>query len=469
MEPMPKDNYKNKNVLVEEVDEEPQDSKKVDPFDNAQIDNRKTNDIAVYIKNMSTVPEDSNYFLISFRSNFIPNIVLLCALLIIILSEIIYKNTLFKYSLTYEQNLQNSLTKTAIEFFNIISILGNGVLIGLGLFFIFCYYSLVQTIVICAGLILIVYFHDVLKLIYNDPRPFWLNTILFQGECEISYGNPSGHSLIGFYFYLSLTYYLCQSVFKKYNSLIKFSIYLFSFLFAALTAFSRLVLGVHSLDQVLYGSFLGIFAFLIFTFVFKIYDMPLNHYLKFYKVRKYINVFSLSLLCMLIFPFILYAFIDIKKDKEKYDLALEKKCGKEDNYKFYSRNCLVESLIILLLCGMYLGQFIFCFLVNKKKTQLLEENQANPNFNKEDYLVLEESVNHWNIQLKKILKNFILLIKIIGVGVVALIPGIFYLLIPGDNTSLGNILIFKVGLPLFLIGLLAFGPCLYGIIYLLKE
>ena len=129
----------------------------------------------------------------------------------------------------------------------------------------------------------------------------------------------------------------------------------------------------------------------------------------------------------------------------------------------------MESLIILLLCGMYLGQFIFWYLVNKKKTQLLEENQANPNFNKEDYLVLEESVNHWNIQLKKILKNFILLIKIIGVGVVALIPGIFYLLIPGDNTSLGNILIFKVGLPLFLIGLLAFGPCLYGIIYLLKE
>ena len=469
MEPIPKDNIKNNNILVEEEDEEPQDTKKIDALDNNQIGNRQTNDIALNIQDLS-VPADSNYFITSFRSNLIPNLVLLGALLIIIVLEIIYKNTLFKYSLTYEQNLQESLTKSVIEFFKIISICGNGVLIGIGLFFIFCFFSLVKTVLICAGLILMIYLHDIMKLIYNDPRPFWINTILFQGKCECSYGNPSGHSLIGFYFYLSITYYLCKSYFKHYNNFIKFSIYLFSFLFAALTAFSRLVLGVHSLDQVLYGSFLGIFAFLIFTFTFKIYDMPLNHYLKFYRVKKYINVTIILLNIMLILPFILYSLIDFNKDKKNYEIAMDKKCPNVDEFKFYSKSCLAESLVILLLCGAYFGQFIFWHLISKKKSQLFEENQVNPNFNKnDDYLTLENSVNNWNIHLNKVLKNFMITFKILGVVIIAIIPGIFYILVPGDSTSFGSILIFKIGLPLFLIGLLAFGPCLYGIIYLLKE
>ena len=84
MEPMPKDNIKNKSILVEEEDEEPQDTKKVDASDNVQIGNIKTNDIAINIQDMS-IPVDSNYFLASFRSNLVPNLVLLSALLIIML------------------------------------------------------------------------------------------------------------------------------------------------------------------------------------------------------------------------------------------------------------------------------------------------------------------------------------------------------------------------------------------------
>ena len=103
-----------------------------------------------------------------------------------------------------------------------------------------------------------VYLTDIIKLLYNDARPFWLNTILFQGKCETSYGNPSGHSLIAFYFYLSFAYYLCKNNFMKYNKSIKIGIYITAFILSVLTAFSRLVLGVHSLDQVIYGSLFGI-------------------------------------------------------------------------------------------------------------------------------------------------------------------------------------------------------------------
>ena len=99
MEPMPKDNYKNKNILIE--DEEPQDTKINEISPNDQIDTKRTNDIALNIKDESLTSSNSNYFLNSFYQNYLPNIVLLSALLILIIVEIIYKDALFKYSLTY--------------------------------------------------------------------------------------------------------------------------------------------------------------------------------------------------------------------------------------------------------------------------------------------------------------------------------------------------------------------------------
>ena len=465
MDEMPRDNYKKKDILVDE--EEPQDSNINQILQDNQAGNKSTIDVALKVDNFDTHPKDnSNYFITSFFQNFIPNIVLLSGLFLLIIAEIVYKDSLFEYSLIYEQNLQNSLSKGALKLFSIVSITGNGLFIGLGLFFIFCYFTLIKMILICVGLIIMVYLHDLFKLIFADPRPFWLNTILFQDKCETSYGNPSGHSLISFFFYLSFSYYLCQINKIKANNTLRISVYIIAILIALLTAFSRLALGVHSLDQVIFGSFLGIFAFLIFTFMFKIYDMPLNHYMKFYKDKKYIKVFISSNILLLILPFILYAIIDIEKDKKKYESAMNKICPGVEEYKLYSHNCLAESLIILLLSGIYCGQFLFWFLISKKKNLSFEDNNLNRN---SDYLALEESINHWNVQLTKVTKNIITAAKVFGIAVIVLIPGIFYLIIQGDNNSLANIFAFKIGLPLFLIGFLAFGPCLYGLISVLKE
>ena len=77
----------------------------------------------------------------------------------------------------------------------------------------------------------------------------------------------------------------------KQNNTLKIIAYLVGILVAALSAFSRLALGVHSLDQVLCGSAIGIWVFIIFAFVFKVYDMPLIYYLRFFKARKYFNFF----------------------------------------------------------------------------------------------------------------------------------------------------------------------------------
>ena len=109
MEKMPRDNYKSKNILIDDQ-EEPQDTNINSIIQSNQIANKSTTaDIALIVQDNTIINENSNYFLTTFRQNFLPNIILLSALLLVITMELIYKNSIFKYSLTYEQNLQNSL------------------------------------------------------------------------------------------------------------------------------------------------------------------------------------------------------------------------------------------------------------------------------------------------------------------------------------------------------------------------
>ena len=453
MENIPRDSNKKSNILVDD-DEIDKNKNNIENISQNYINTQDTK-LTVQIKENPI--EENDYLCQMFHKNFSLNIIILLALIVLIMLEFIYRRPLFTYSLTYEQNIQASLSKNAFEFYKFISVLGGGVLIGIGLIFVLCYYSLVKTIALCIGIIFIVYIHDIMKLMYGDPRPFWINSILFQGNCETSYGNPSGHSLTAFFFFLSFCYYL--TIFDKIrnNLTYKIIVYLTGIFLACLTAYSRLALGVHSLDQVLYGSALGIWFFFIFTYVFKVYDMPLSYYLKFYKNRKYFNFVMIALLILFILPIILYYLVDVEADFKKYDLVMSKKCPNTEKYKFYSHNCMWESLIILLLCGMYFGQYLFWYLIN------------NYNTNENNKHIIENNINYWNDYIMEIFSSFGNLIKAFALIIIALLPGILYLLVPGENNSLGNIFIFKIGLPLFLIGFLTFGPCFYGLIYILKE
>ena len=453
---IPHDIYNQGNILVDEVingNQEIITHKIVNPQD------INLNDLNFQIK--EAVYEPDNYLSQMFHKNFSVNLLILLSVIVLIMLEFIYRRSLFKYSLTYEQNLQSSLSKDEIEFYKFVSILGGGVFIGFGLFFVFCCFPLVKTVILCVCLIFTVYFHDILKLVHGDPRPFWINTVLFKGECETSYGNPSGHSLIGFFFYLSLAYLICTLDSFKFNLAFKIIAYLVAIFISSLTAFSRLALGLHSLDQVLYGSVLGIWLFVVFAYVFKVYDMPLSYYLKFFKDKQYFYFFLLTLLILFIIPIVLYYLIDTEEDYTKYDLVMKKKCKGTEDYKLYSNNCMAESLIILLIVGIFLGQYMFWHLIYKN---------SNAHTNNLDYLLtLEESVNHWNVYYKQVYASLGNIIKTLGLVVLCLLPGIFYFIIPGEKYSLRNIFIFKIGLPLILIGFLTFGPCLYALINILKE
>ena len=60
-----------------------------------------------------------------------------------------------------------------------------------------------------------------MKIIYGNSRPFIDNHNLFKGLCDGGFGNPSGHSLVSAFIYLTLFHYLIKLKYINENKLLK--------------------------------------------------------------------------------------------------------------------------------------------------------------------------------------------------------------------------------------------------------
>ncbi len=92
-----------------------------------------------------------------------------------------------------------------------------------------------------------VVFNSLLKHLFGDPRPYWIEPDIGLGE-EESYGLPSGHAQSATVFYGLLALYLKRAW-----------VWILVILFILLMAFSRVYLGVHDLEDVVAGILLGVF------------------------------------------------------------------------------------------------------------------------------------------------------------------------------------------------------------------
>lgn len=102
------------------------------------------------------------------------------------------------------------------------------------------------------ALVFNLFFMSLLKLIYSDPRPYMSNIEIKLYECSVEYGNPSGHSyLSAFYYFLILWVYDKNLFFIIENDRLnckRLALIVLNLLWILLIAFSRIYLGVHSLN-----------------------------------------------------------------------------------------------------------------------------------------------------------------------------------------------------------------------------
>jgi hypothetical protein len=114
--------------------------------------------------------------------------------------------------------------------------------------------------------------------------------------------------------------------------------------------------------------------------------------------------FFLVLSFLLILLIFFYSIFNIEPDFKKYDSVMSIKCPGTPLYKLYSHECMAQSLVLLLIFGVYFGQYFFWNIIYK---------DINNYKGKKQLFDLEECINNWNNNYKKRLGCFNI-IKILG-------------------------------------------------------
>jgi len=119
----------------------------------------------------------------------------------------------------------------------------------------------VKNLILITGVCIMVYSQAILKLLFVDWRPVFLNAELEDDFCICDYGKPSGHALIT----SGLALLILDDLKQTYNfsSLTEDFFKTFACLIVLMMGLSRIYLGVHSYNQVIIGIMFGVALFLL--------------------------------------------------------------------------------------------------------------------------------------------------------------------------------------------------------------
>ena len=121
------------------------------------------------------------------------------ALFAILLSEPLYRDTLYNDSLDLIVQIQSAASASEISFWKTYTQVSlYAMCIGIPLVYN-VYIRNRQKVVYYAVCVTVnMFLTNFLKLVYADPRPFWSSDNIQALSCYGQYGNPSGHCIFGY-------------------------------------------------------------------------------------------------------------------------------------------------------------------------------------------------------------------------------------------------------------------------------
>jgi membrane-associated phospholipid phosphatase len=173
-----------------------------------------------------------------------------------------------------------------VAIYEALSIYGNGPPYFLGFAIMFNWYSRGRAFYYICFLSAVAYLMNITKMAYHEPRPFMWTTKVKVFGCTAEYGNPSGHALFAagghFFIFLDICHGRKSSKFSKpvYAILLFLTVSL-----SALVGYARFYVGVHTINQIVYGWSLGIF--LAFYFHICLRDTIIDHVDRYLLSRKH--------------------------------------------------------------------------------------------------------------------------------------------------------------------------------------
>lgn len=370
-------------------------------------------------------------------------IFLLIFILVTFTAEFFYRDPLFDNSVKIAKKLQDALEFTIKPFkaYTYIAKIDYYWLILIILFFPVQYsytFFLAQVVEmhVC----------NIAKVIYGQARPFLLDGgEQIRQACEKSYGNPSGHSFGTTTCYLGL----CQLVidYYKLKNPISAILYAVTAFIIVTVNFSRVVLGVHSFNQVIFGDTFG------FTLFFIIYHLIQPHKRK-VKIffDRFTNIPYLILnaicFCFVIGYIFLANYLFNREDENSYNELfknLQKQChGKKET--ILTRKSISKTFYITGYFGMIIGMALFSRIITRKYNSRYKE--AN------------------NYQLKPKLIWYISLPIRVVLLAISYVPFIVMKFVFHNTEDIYFNYIVEKALPMFFFGFLLFGPYLIFNVFL---
>ena len=213
-----------------------------------------------------------------------------------------------------------------------------------------------------------------LKSIYANSRPYWdiYNNKMkdpensdMPTECDGGFGNPSGHSLMATSF-LNLWYLFINSNYlKKYKKKWKIFIIFISFLLVLVcilsVVYSRIQRQIHSFNQILLGSLLGISVF--FTFCFIIEFDKIEPF-EFFNIANKLKYILIPIFLILFGISVTLGYINHNEKEEIYENVLKKYCNFRRE-QIFGINTAFHSGLIFILIGGYIGIIFLKHKINK--------------------------------------------------------------------------------------------------------
>ena len=300
--------------------------------------------------------EDKTYIIIKI-------LLLLCFVITICLTERLYNKPLFQYSLDFIINLQNSTPSFLMMFLRIVTYSCYLEVIFPLIIIIFNFCSLQSTFLLFNVLFVSTLVTNLMKLIYADPRPFWVKTNISVFKCEIDYGNPSGHAVCAFSFYMTLFQFIYDKYLNNKQLLYKISYWITVLSFLLLILISRLAVGVHSINQVFYGTLVGFAIYVIYYFLLDIHLYKSEEFLGKFQQGNYYTLWYILTYLAGVVNAVMVFYIQIY-DNRKWEANLKKMCPKISEIMKFQNFDLGLTIVIFACIGMISGIFILMGILN---------------------------------------------------------------------------------------------------------
>ena len=289
-----------------------------------------------------------------------------------------------------------------------------------------------------------------LKLIYISPRPFMTDINVSAFNCEGGWGNPSTHSILSTCFYLTFyKIYIFQN--KNFSNEEKKKSYIFTFIFIICICLSRLLLGVHSINQILFGFCLGLSLYYLLFYIIELNSNDSNQL--YYSISN-LYKFILWGFILIIISCVPYFFIHPDSFKiNEYDKNLQMKCPGYPNIKKFEHESFTCIFSFIFVITSFIGCYVEFYYIFHNNIS----NWKRYNFNYDadnEINLLEDNIDNknkrWNdTELIKSLKRLVFICLVIGI---IMIP---YFIIP-MNLSYSFVLIFKIIIPVSFVTFLMF-------------